>query len=183
MKKQLLGFVLMVVVAFVFMTVYQTVKYSLYTDEYTLILWMGHWDVPSQMLESTLQILAIIGIAWVSVGVWLSDPTAPRWFWGFVTTLVFILLFRLSNPLIGWLANGEGLFTTTPWVNSFTGCLKRCELFAFVPASWLVIGSELLRRQIVGSSSVASPKVGGEEVAPTTELETRLRGDEDDGWD
>lgn len=162
--RSVLNFVLMALSAFGFLTVYDTVRWALYSDSWMFTLNVGWWGTPSDALKSVLEVLAVILIARLSVW-WVSemryDPPAGAsedavgepyspWVKGILASLVFLICWLVADPFLYAIAKGgTRVFTPENWWNAMLG-IRREEVLAVVPATALIIVmADVVRRNII----------------------------------
>jgi hypothetical protein len=158
----------MVLSTLTFLTVYDTVRWALYQDVWTVTLNIGKWGTPSDALETTLGVLAIILIARLSVE-WVSEmrenPPAgaseeaegepySSWVKGTFASLVFLVGWLVTGPFLSAIAKGGiDVFTLDYWWSSVAG-IRREEVLAIIPATaFIIMMADVVRRDAVISVS------------------------------
>ncbi|MFA5888754.1 MAG: hypothetical protein WCW47_00775 [Candidatus Paceibacterota bacterium] len=166
--RSVLNFVVMVLSTLTFLTVYDTVRWALYQDVWTVTLNIGKWGTPSDALETTLGVLAIILIARLSVE-WVSEmrenPPAgaseeaegepySSWVKGTFASLVFLVGWLVTGPFLSAIAKGGiDVFTLDYWWSSVAG-IRREEVLAIIPATaFIIMMADVVRRDAVISVS------------------------------
>ena len=165
--RTLVNFIVMVLSAFAFLTVYDTVRWALSQDTWMFTLNVGKWSSPSEALETTLGVFAIILIVRMAVE-WTSDmrydppagasyeakgePYSP-WVKATFAFLMFLLVWLVTGPFLSSIAKGgTDVFTLDYWWNAVKG-IRREEVLAIIPATaFIIMMADVVRRDTVVST-------------------------------
>jgi len=152
--KMLRGLVFMALGVVVFLSVFETLSYSLSADQFALSLNIGRWGTPTEVLWSMALVVSIIFFARVSVSMmdWFESHVWPelqpmnKKTKAFCAVLVFSALYWWLEPAIRWATTGYPV----PGISDLWSSFGRAEAFGLFPAAAIIVGFEKIRRKMGG---------------------------------